>query len=116
LGAVKGSVLAFPPLLFFEVIMTDNSTVIINEVNTANIFGQPHNVILFNDDHNDMYSVSAQIIKATQCTPERAIAIMYEAHTKGSAVAFTGSKERCEHVESILAGPPTRLATAIEPA
>jgi hypothetical protein len=41
---------------------------------------------------------------------------MYEAHSKGTAVVFSGSKERCEHVESILAGPPTRLTTSIESA
>ncbi len=96
--------------------MVDNSVAINNDISTVNIFGQPYNVILFNDEHNDMASVSAQIIKATQCTPERARAIMLEAHTKGSAAAFTGTKERCEHVESILAGPPTRLATITEPA
>ena len=84
------------------------------DINTSNILGQPHKVLLFNDSVHSMDEVSVQIIKAINCTPERAVAIMYEAHSKGTTIVFTGSKERCEHVESILAGPPTRLITSIE--
>jgi ATP-dependent Clp protease adaptor protein ClpS len=89
--------------------------VIENGINTSNLLGQPCKVILFNDDVHDMLSVSAQIQKATKCSPERAVSIMYETHTNGRAVAFTGTKERCELVDSILAGPPCQLMTAIEP-
>jgi ATP-dependent Clp protease adaptor protein ClpS len=88
----------------------------ITKIDTANLFGMPHKVVLFNDDHNEMLAVSRQIIKAINCTVEQALAFMLEAHTSGSVVVFTGSKERCELVDSILAGPPTTLSTAIEPA
>jgi len=97
--------------------MADNTIPTIGiDVGTSNILGQPHNVLLYNDEQHSMDEVSVQIIKATNCSSERAIAIMYEAHSKGTAVVFSGSKERCEHVESILAGPPTRLTTSIESA
>jgi len=96
--------------------MSENTVIPTTDISTSNILGQPHNVLLFNDEQHSMDEVSVQIIKATNCSPERAIAIMYEAHSKGTAVVFSGSKERCEHVESILAGPPTRLTTSIESA
>ena len=39
---------------------------------------------------------------------------MIEAHTNGRAIAYTGGKERCELVESILA--EIKLMTKIEQA
>lgn len=90
------------------------STCTEKETDISNLLGRPYNVILFNDDHHDMLEVSAQIIKAIHCSPDRAIAIMLEAHTKGRAIVFTGSKERCELVENILS--EIRLGTKIEPA
>jgi ATP-dependent Clp protease adapter protein ClpS len=91
-------------------------TTIDSDTATNNLLGHPFNVILFNDSVHEMLEVSAQIQKATHCSAERAISVMYEAHTNGRAVVFTGSKERCEHVDSILAGPPCQLMTAIEAA
>ena len=85
-----------------------------NDTDTTNILGKPHNVVLFNDDDHDMGTVAKQIQKATSCDPARAAAIMMEAHSTGRAICFTGSLERCEHVESILA--EIQLGTKIEPA
>lgn len=90
------------------------STATEKDTDTTNLLGKPYNVILFNDDHHDMMEVSAQIIKATHCSAERAIAIMLEAHTTGRAIVFSGTRERCELVEDILA--EIRLGTKIEPA
>lgn len=84
------------------------------ETDTRNLLGKPYNVILFNDDHHSMDEVVLQIIKATHCSTSQAIIVMAEAHTKGRAIVFTGSKERCELVENILA--EIRLGTKIEPA
>jgi len=81
----------------------------------ANILGKPYNVILFNDDVNPFDAVVAQVMKATRCTPEKAMDITLKAHTKGKTIAFTGHRERCEVVDSILSGPPLKLKTAIEP-
>ena len=93
---------------------TQEDTLIKNDTTTEHLLGKPYNVILFNDDHHNMIEVSAQIIKATGCSPERAINIMMTAHTQGRAICFTGNRERCEHVESILA--QIQLGTAIEQA
>lgn len=90
------------------------STATEKDTDTTNLLGKPFNTILFNDDHHDMMEVSAQIIKAIHCSAERAVMIMLEAHTQGRAIVFTGSRERCELVEDILA--EIRLGTKIEPA
>lgn len=81
---------------------------------TSTILGKPYNVILFNDDSHDMVEVVNQIIKATGCDQSKATLIMLEAHSAGRAIAYSGGKERCEHVESILA--EIRLGTKIEQA
>lgn len=90
------------------------STATEKETDISNLLGKPYNVILFNDDHHDMMEVSTQIIKATHCSAERAVMIMLEAHTTGRAIVFSGTRERCELVENILA--EIRLGTKIEPA
>jgi ATP-dependent Clp protease adapter protein ClpS len=84
------------------------------EVDTSNLLGKPYNVILFNDENHSMQEVSRQIIKAIHCGVERAMNIMFEAHSNGRAIVFTGNRERCELVESILS--EIQLSTKIEPA
>ena len=69
---------------------------------TSTIVIEPWNVILLNDDFHDFDEVIVQLIRATSCTIETAEAIAWEAHSKGEAVCFTGSRERCELVASIL--------------
>jgi ATP-dependent Clp protease adapter protein ClpS len=86
----------------------------IKETDIANLLGKPFNLILFNDESHGMDEVAFQIIKAIKCSQERALSIMMEAHIKGRAVVFTGNRERCEHVEAILA--EIQLRTVIEPA
>ena len=93
---------------------TSPGTGTIDDVDVSNIFGMPHNVILFNDNVNSFEDVIIQIIAAVNCSPSRAGSIALEAHEKGRAVAFSGHLERCESVESILSGPPLNLGTKIE--
>jgi len=95
--------------------MFENTSTVL-DTDVVNILGTPHKVVLFNDDHNNMLAVALQIIKAVKCSSDQAMAFMLEAHETGATVVFTGNKERCELVDSILAGPPTTLSTAIEPA
>lgn len=73
-----------------------------NETDIGSLFGTPYNCILFNDENHSQDEVSAQIQKAINCDPRRAWDIMITAHNTGSAIVFTGSKERCELVSSIL--------------
>lgn len=69
---------------------------------TSSIVIEPWNVILLNDDFHSMEEVMVQLVRAIACTVEVAEAIMWEAHSKGEAVCFTGPRERCELVASIL--------------
>lgn len=84
------------------------------ETDITTLLGKPYNVILFNDDHTPMVLVASQIVKAIHCSTDRAVALMLEAHEKGRAIIFTGSKERAEHVEAILS--EICVGTKIEPA
>jgi ATP-dependent Clp protease adapter protein ClpS len=89
-------------------------TGILNDTDTTTLLGKPCNVILFNDDEHSMAEVSRQIIKAIHCGIEKAMNIMLEAHSTGRAIVFTGNRERCELVESILS--EIQLRTQIESA
>ena len=84
----------------------------INETGTTTNLGQTCNVILFNDDNHSMDEVIFQVMKATGCSSSHATAVMMEAHTAGRAIAFTGHRERCEHVASVLGD--IGLGTSIE--
>lgn len=64
--------------------------------------GRLWRVILYNDDWHTFDEVILQVQKATGCSLERAVAITYEAHTKGRAVAYEGSKAKCQRVVAVL--------------
>lgn len=61
-----------------------------------------YRVILYNDDHHGMDEVIVQIHKATAYEPPKCVAIMLEAHLKGRAVCYKGSREECHRVARIL--------------
>lgn len=82
--------------------------------NTQVNLGCPHNVILFNDDQHSIDEVITQIIKATGYDPIKATNISMKAHKEGSAIVWTGYKERAEHIASIL--EEIKLQTKVEPA
>jgi ATP-dependent Clp protease adaptor protein ClpS len=71
-------------------------------INSSTFLGKPYKVILFNDNFHDMDEVTYQIMQAINCPIAKAVEIMYEAHNKGQATVFTGTKERCELVQNIL--------------
>ena len=87
-----------------------------NEIDTEinNLLGNPHKTILFNDEAHTTVEVIEQIIKATNCSATQASSIMMEAHSTGSAIVFSGSLERCEHVSAVL--EQIGLATSVEEA
>ena len=62
----------------------------------------PYVVILYNDDHHDMDEVISQVQKATGYSIDRCVEIMFEAHTRGRAIAFTGAQAACERAAAIL--------------
>jgi ATP-dependent Clp protease adaptor protein ClpS len=59
-------------------------------------------VILYNDDWHSFDEVIAQLIKATNCSYEKARSLTFEVHVKGKAVVFTGDLPECLRASSIL--------------
>jgi len=92
-----------------DTLLKDKTEITIN-------LGRPYSVILFNDSVHSFDQVIAQIIKAIKCNAAHASSLAMQAHSKGQVVVFTGNLERCELVDSILAGPPANLRTKIEEA
>ena len=66
------------------------------DVNTA------YKVILYNDDHHTFDEVIVQLIKARNCSFEKARAYAFEVHVKGKALVHSGSMQSCLKVSSIL--------------
>ena len=58
--------------------------------------------ILFNCECHSFDEVERQLVKAIHCSLSRARALSWEVHTKGSAVVYSGPKERCEAVAGVL--------------
>lgn len=64
--------------------------------------GEGYRVILYNDDHHYQHEVAEQLQKATEYPMSRCWDIMMEAHRKGRAICYHGSRERCHRVARIL--------------
>jgi ATP-dependent Clp protease adapter protein ClpS len=64
--------------------------------------GDGFRAILYNDNWHGMDEVVLQIQKATGCDLPQAAAVMIEAHCRGRAVCFKGSRERCHKVCRVL--------------
>lgn len=85
----------------------------------------PYHVILENDDYHSFEFVLEVLRKALGFNEQRALQVTTEAHTKGRAIAWTGSKEVAElKVEQIRSFHEIRvdgrklgpLSVTIEPA
>lgn len=66
------------------------------DINTA------YRVFLFNDDHHTFEEVINQLIKAINCSFEKARTFAFEVHVKGKAMVFSGNMQSCLKVSLIL--------------
>lgn len=62
----------------------------------------PYGVILFNDDWHTFDEVIEQLIKAINCSRQRAEELTWEVHTKGKARVFEGELTECLRVSAVL--------------
>ena len=62
----------------------------------------PYRVILFNDTWHSFDEVINLIIKAIQCSYDKARDFAFEAHVKGKAEVYKGDLTKCLKVSSIL--------------
>lgn len=69
---------------------------------TGGRVGDPHRVILYNDDLHAFDDVVRQVQKATGVSTEDAFAITMQAHETGRAVCYAGSHDACAKVADIL--------------
>jgi ATP-dependent Clp protease adapter protein ClpS len=76
--------------------LEDHDVAVIDDVTNAS------KVILFNDEWHSFDEVIGQILKATNCSFEKAEALTWEVHTKGKAVVFEGEFVECLKVSGIL--------------
>ena len=72
------------------------------EIEEATTTDTKYRVFLYNDDHHTFDEVIAQLIKAINCSFEKARAFAFEVHVKGKAMVYSGSIESCIKVSSIL--------------
>ena len=64
--------------------------------------GLPFKVILYNDDWHTFDEVINQIIRAVNCSYEKARDLTFEVHVKGKAIVFHGPLPECLKVTSVL--------------
>lgn len=64
--------------------------------------GDQFRVILYNDDYHGQDEVAEQLQKATEYSMLKCWAIMMEAHAKGRAICYHGTREKCHHVAKVL--------------
>jgi ATP-dependent Clp protease adaptor protein ClpS len=72
------------------------------EVEEETSIGLSNRVVLYNDDWHTFDEVIYQLIKAINCTFEKARDHAFEVHVKGKSIVFTGSMKDCLKVSSIL--------------
>ncbi len=76
---------------------------IIQQINDLGTNAVPsYRVLLFNDDVHSMNEVVLQIQIATGYSIEKAEAIMFEAHSTGQAIVYSGDLDDCRRVAAIL--------------
>lgn len=61
-----------------------------------------YRVILYNDDHHGMDEVILQVQKATAYHLQKCASITMEAHFKGRAFCYHGSREDCHRAAKVL--------------
>jgi ATP-dependent Clp protease adapter protein ClpS len=67
-----------------------------SEIDTA------YRVMLYNDEIHTFDEVITQLIKAINCSFEKARSFAFEVHVKGKAMVYSGSMQPCLKVSSIL--------------
>ncbi len=72
------------------------------EVDTGTSTRFQARVILYNDDFHSFDEVIEQLIKALNCSTQRAVYLTMKAHSEGKAEVFKGPYARCIRVSSIL--------------
>ncbi len=80
----------------------ENKPIIDVDLSEETIVEIKSRVLLFNDDWHTFDEVIFQLMKATNCTVERARDLAFEVHVQGKSVVYTGLMMECLRVSSVL--------------
>jgi len=72
------------------------------QIDEETTIGIESRVVLYNDNWHTFEEVIVQLIKAVNCTFEKARDYAFEVHVKGKSIVFNGSMKDCLKVSSIL--------------
>ncbi len=72
------------------------------DVSEETTIGLECRVVLFNDDWHTFDEVIFQLMKAINCSYEKARDHAFEVHVKGKSVVFNGLMKDCLRVSSVL--------------
>jgi len=72
------------------------------EVDTGTKEDKPWQLILYNDEVHSFDEVIMQLIKALQCSEERAVKLTVRAHKNGKTTVYKGEFEECFKRNTIL--------------
>ncbi len=72
------------------------------EQNSGPDLHDAYRVVLFNDEVHSFDEVIEQIIKAIQCSRQKAEKHTWEVHTRGRSIVYAGPIFQCLKVSSIL--------------
>jgi ATP-dependent Clp protease adapter protein ClpS len=82
--------------------ITEGDVLTVPEVGVPGSGGTDYRVVLYNDEWHGIDEVIEQVMKACEVGVEQAYQITMEAHYKGRAVCYRGSRERCHKVAKVL--------------
>ncbi len=80
----------------------ENKPIIDVDVDEKTTVGLESRVVLYNDDWHTFDEVINQLIKAINCTFEKARGHAFEVHVKGKSIVFNGSMKECLRVSGVL--------------
>jgi ATP-dependent Clp protease adaptor protein ClpS len=83
-------------------VITVTPTEVEQEAPPEGSLGSAYRVILYNDDWHGFEEVILQVHKATQYTLPICESITIEAHTRGRATCYKGTREKCQEVTRVL--------------
>lgn len=84
-----------------------SGNMMVEQIPTQDTTGKTQNwlgwkTILFNCECHTFQDVAIQLMKATRCTYEKGLQLANVVHLTGSAIVYSGPRERCEAVADVL--------------
>ncbi len=82
--------------------VVDGNSILLDLPTDRDNLGLGWKTVLFNCNCHSFQEVAVQLMKAIRCTYEKGLQLANVVHYTGSAVVYSGVKERCEAVAMVL--------------